>query len=400
MKYIWEKHDWPEFRVDTSKIQGVLYQYALETGALSGGLAQLPEEIQQEAMIDTMVVEALKTSIIEGESFNPEDVRSSILNQLGFTLSSTSIKDPRSIGIAQLMISVRESFNSDIDEQQLFSWHKMIMITSSRITDLEVGKWRTGQAPMQIVSGPIGNEKIHFEAPPSKSIPLEMKRFIKWFNETHPTRGTVKMQGPVRAAIAHLYFETIHPFSDGNGRIGRALSEKALSQDLQRPALLSLSVAINKNRKQYYQSLSHASLGDMDITPWIIYFVNTTYAAQLMAKKRINFIFQKVRFWNKYESQINERQKKVLKRLFQAGVDGFEGGISSQKYMRIAGCSKATATRDLSDLLKKGCINTLPGGGRSTQYELAIGTIVGQEHLPRVGEEVPLFVSKIKKEKD
>ncbi|MBF0300520.1 MAG: Fic family protein [Oligoflexia bacterium] len=372
MKHIWQIHDWPQFLVDTAKIQDILYQYALETGALSGGLAQLPEEIQQEAMVDTMVAEAIKTSVIEGETFNPEDVRSSILNQLGLVDRPSSIKDPRSVGIAQLMISVRESFNSDIDEQQLFSWHKMVMSSTSRITDLEVGKWRTHKEPMQIVSGPIGSEKIHFEAPPSKIIPLEMDRFIKWFNETHPTRGAVKIQGPIRAAIAHLYFETIHPFSDGNGRIGRAISEKALSQDLQRPALLSLSVAINKDKKQYYQALSNASHGDMDITPWVYYFVNITFEAQLIAKKRINFIFQKVRFWNKYESQINDRQKKVLKRLFNAGADGFEGGINAQKYMRIAACSKATATRDLSDLHKKGCINLLPGGGRSTRYELAI----------------------------
>jgi Fic family protein len=174
VKYIWQQHDWPQFRLDTAKIQEILYQYALETGALSGGLVQLPEDIQQEAMVDIMVAEAIKTSAIEGENFNPEDVRSSILNQLWPVARTPSIKDPRSIGIAQLMISVRESFNTDLDEQQLFTWHKMVMSSTSKIMDidlLEVGKWQTHKEPMQIVSGPIGSEKIHFEQF-SSAIPL------------------------------------------------------------------------------------------------------------------------------------------------------------------------------------------------------------------------------------
>ena len=369
MKYIWQHPDWPNFQYDLTKDQDLLYQYALETGALS---AQFDKSSERDALIEFMVFEAVNTSKIEGEILAQEDVRSSLFNQLGLSQNPQNPRDPRAVGIAQLMIAVRETFNEPLSEGQLFDWHKMIMSNPSRDLLSEIGKWRTSKEPMQVVSGPIGKQRIHFEAPPSLQVPEEMGRFIRWFNESHPITGTHKIPGPVRAAVAHLYFESIHPFADGNGRIGRAISEKALSQELQRPVILSLSSVIYKNRRQYYQELSDASREDMNITRWVWYFVNTVYEAQIAAKTQIAFVLQKARFWNRFSSDINDRQTRVIQRMFLAGVDGFEGGISAQKYMKITDCSKATATRDLTDLYKKGCLTPFPESGRSTRYALAL----------------------------
>lgn len=370
MKYIWESKNWPHFEYDLLDIQEVLYSYAMETSSLSGGVAQLPNDLQNDAILDLMVSEAIKTSEIEGEKLNQEDVRSSIMNQLGLSKKPEHIKDPRAIGISTLMISVRKNYNQLLTKEELFEWHSMIIVEPYYMSYLEVGKWRTGKEPMQIVSGPIGHEIVHYEAPPSSTLDKEMEQFISWFNESHPSSSKTKIPGPVRAAIIHLYFECIHPFSDGNGRIGRALSEKVLSQELQRPVLLSLSSTIEKNRKEYYQELARASKGDLNITRWINYFVRMIYEAQIDAKARIVFILQKAKFWSQYTSKLNERQSKVLARMFEEGVSGFKGGISAQKYMKIAVCSKATATRDLSELLAYGCIERLPGSGRSTSYRL------------------------------
>lgn len=374
--YIWEHPDWPNFHYDITGVQNLMYQYALEVGEVSGGVAQLSDPVQQETIIDLMVAEALKTSEIEGEYFQAEDIRSSLLKQLGYAVSLTGTPNPQASGVAHLMLSVRQTYDALLTDKQLFEWHRLLLSASSQARFLEIGAWRTSPEPMQVVSGPIGKERIHFEAPPSHRVPEEMEKFIHWFNETHPKTGTIKIPGPVRAAISHLYFESIHPFNDGNGRIGRAIAEKALSQDLGRPVLLSLSASIHKNRKTYYHELSRASRleqeAKLDITSWIRYFVQEVYDAQLMAKVRMNFIFQKVQFWNFYDSLINERQRRVLKRLFEAGVDGFEGGINTRKYIIIADCSKATATRDLADLLEKGCLQQLSGGGRNTRYELRL----------------------------
>lgn len=373
MRYIWQHPDWPNFQYEiTKEVQDILYQYALDTGALSTAFDKSSE---RDALIEFMVSEAISTSKIEGEILDQEDVRSSIFNQLGLSHIPHKPKDPRSVGIAQLMISVRETFNEPLSEEQLFSWHKMILPNPSYDLLSEIGKWRTSQEPMQVVSGPIGKQRVHFEAPPSLQVPEEMKRFIRWFNDSHPITGKTKIVGPVRAAVAHLYFESIHPFADGNGRVGRAISEKVLSQELQRPILLSLSNVIYKNKRQYYQELSDASQENMNITSWVSYFVNTVYEAQMAAKVQITFVLQKAQFWNRFGAGINDRQTRVIRRMLQAGIDGFEGGISAQKYVKIADCSKATATRDLTDLYRKGALKPFPESGRSTRYALVLEQI-------------------------
>ncbi len=225
---------------------------------------------------------------------------------------------------------------------------------------------------MLIVSGALGYEKIHYEAPPSIRVAKEMTEFIYWFNNTRPNVGKKFIPGPVRAAIAHLYFESIHPFVDGNGRIGRAIAEKALSQDINAPVPFSLSTILQKNKKSYYEELAFGSRKEMEITPWIRFFVTMVCEALREAKSLVSFSIQKLKFWQSHETILNERQKKVLKRIFQSGTSGFEGGLNAKKYMAIANCSKATATRDLSDLLQKGCLTQLASGGRSTRYEVSI----------------------------
>ncbi|MBP6217796.1 MAG: Fic family protein [Oligoflexales bacterium] len=213
-------------------------------------------------------------------------------------------------------------------------------------------------------------KKIDFEAPPSQDIAREMDRYIDWYNQS--LHHKPKLTGPVRAALAHLHFECIHPFEDGNGRVGRAFAEKALSEDLGKPVLLSLSSTINKNKKQYYEALTTASRPQINITPWIEYFVKTVHQSQLDAKEQVNFVLQKAKFWQRHQDFLNTRQEKVLARIFKEGPAGFVGGINAQKYMKIAACSKASATRDLAELLERACLYQLPGGGRNTSYALLL----------------------------
>jgi Fic family protein len=366
-RYNWQHPNWPNFQFDLSGIQDLVYRYVMEAALLVGGLEQLPNDVQDEAIIDVMVNEALKSSEIEGEKIDYEDIRSSIQKELGIS-SLHIVKDARAVGIAKLMVSLKQTYQEPLTKKQLFEWHSMLLSDPGQRQGVDIGMWRRDIEPMQIISGPIGHEAVHFEAPPSERISQEMTRFIEWFN----TSASSQIPGIVRAAIAHIYFESIHPFGDGNGRIGRAISEKALSQELRRPVFFSLSTTIQKNKKDYYAELSRASHCSLDITSWINYFVKTIYQAQLDAKKKIQFIFDKTKFWIKYENFLNERQEKVISRIFEAGVSGFVGGMSATKYMSIVKCSKATATRDLAELLELGCIIKLPGRGRSTRYSLSV----------------------------
>jgi Fic family protein len=336
-------------------------------GFVSGKLAHLNDNLQTEAMINLMVEEAYKTSEIEGEHISRVDIRSSIKNRLGLNPKNVPVHDKRAQGIADLMLDVRNTFKQTLSTEKLFDWHMMLMSGSSN-PNLRVGYWRTDEEPMQIVSGHHGRWVIHYEAPPSQDIPEEMKKFIRWFNETAPHKHKAIQFAPVRAAIAHLYFESIHPFEDGNGRIGRAIAEKALSQGFGYPVLISLSLAIEANKKAYYSALKTASKSN-EITSWIHYFVNLVFQAQVEVEKQVNFIFKKGHFLNRFKDVLNERQCKVIKRMLETGVKGFEGGMSAKKYMSITGTSKATATRDLQHLVDVKALKQT-GSGRSVRYEL------------------------------
>lgn len=366
MKYNWQLNDWPEFKYDLTEVEDILFSFAERIGQISGLLKGLPEDAQTEAIIDMMVSEAIKTSEIEGEYLSRQDVMSSIRRNLGFNQNIDRVKDKKAEGAAELMIDVRDTYAEELSQEKLFSWHKMIMKGSRGV---KIGCWRTHKDPMQVVSGPIGKRKVHYEAPPSKLVPVEMKRFIRWFNETCPG-GPKEIKKPaIRSAIAHIYFETIHPFEDGNGRIGRAISEKALSQGVGRPILLSLSRTIEENRNTYYDALKVAQRSN-EITPWINYFVNVVLDAQKQTEEQIDFTLKKTRFFDHFRGQLNERQLRIVRRMLEEGPSGFEGGMSAKKYIAITHTSKATATRDLKDLVEKGAIIPSGGGGRSTRYQV------------------------------
>lgn len=368
MKYNWQQPDWPDFRYDLAGFQDALFSFAEKTGHVSGVLKSLPESMQIEAIIDLMVSEAIKTSEIEGEYLSREDVMSSIRNNFGLNKTPQNIHDQRAKGAADLMMDVRQTFASPLTQKKLFAWHKMIM--SGQSGKIKTGTWRTHKEPMQVISGPIGKWKIHFEAPPSEKVPDEMKAFIQWFNDTAPGKSREINIAPIRSAIAHLYFESIHPFEDGNGRIGRALSEKALSQSLGRPVLLSLSKTIEANKKEYYSALKKAQQSN-EITSWIHYFVMAVLNAQCEAETQIDFILRKTKFFDKFKDHLSERHIKVIRRMLEEGPHGFEGGMSANKYVSITGVSKATATRDLQYLAETGVLKPT-GGGRSTRYEVAL----------------------------
>lgn len=378
MKYSWQHPDWPNFTFDETQCQNVLYQYALEAGRLSGGIGQLEKTLQYDAYIDLMVSEAINTSQIEGERLDREDVRSSIKNFLGLSNPPTRVADPRAEGMAALMVDVRNSFAGELTKATLFHWHQLVLPQQENSLlprSLKVGQWRDSTEPMQIVSGPIGYEKVHYEAPPAHQVDTEINRFLDWFNRSNPLKAERKivLSGPVRSAIAHLWFETIHPFDDGNGRVGRAIAEMALAQDLNRPPLLSLSTIIEKDKNAYYDGLNKASQLNLDITDWIKWFVDSVLFAQQEAAQKVDFVLKKARFWEKHQhTELNERQKKVLNKLFNAGSDGFEGELSAKKYISITSSSKATATRDLGDLVEKGCLYRLEGGGRNARYGLVL----------------------------
>jgi Fic family protein len=373
MKYNWQHPDWPHFVYEVNADDGYLYTYIKETASLKGAMDQLSDSSVMDTMIELMLEEALKTSEIEGELLSEDDVRSSLRLNLGVPSEEANSPDERAQGIAQLMIDVRRTFAEPLTKEQLWAWHTMVM--KGHVVHKEghdIGCWRSDEQAMQIVAGPLGREKVFFEAPPFNRVASEMESFITWFNQSMPTGHETSpiVSGPVRAAITHLYFESIHPFIDGNGRIGRALAEKALSQDLGAPVLLSLSHTIAKKRKDYYQKLHDYSGYSMNVTGWVHFFVDVVCEAQKTASAMIEFVLKKAKFWRAHADHVNIRQEKVLNRMFKEGPEGFIGGINAQKYMRITGCSKATATRDLSDLVSKGCLYQLPGAGPTTRYDI------------------------------
>jgi Fic family protein len=367
MSYNWQQPDWQKFQYDLTHIEDLLLSFAEKEGHVSGILKALPEDAQTEAIIDMMVAEAMKTSEIEGEYLSRQDVMSSIKNNLGLNPVAEPIRDIKAQGAAELMVDVRNTYSHTLTEEKLFSWHAMIMKGE---TKHKIGAWRTHKEPMQVVSGPIGKWKVHFEAPPSVRVPKEMKEFIRWFNDTAPGSPKEIKKAPVRSAIAHLYFESIHPFEDGNGRIGRALSEKGLSQGLGRPVLLSLSKTIESHKRGYYGALKDAQRSN-EISAWIQYFVSMIVDAQILAKEHIEFTLKKTRFFSRFHDLLNERQLGVIRRMFEEGPQGFTGGMSTKKYIAITGTSKATATRDLQDLMANAALIS-SGAGRSTRYQVKL----------------------------
>jgi Fic family protein len=366
MQYNWQQPDWPHFSYELDALQPELLAFVTSFGKVDGiRLGLLPSQ-QWDAVIDQMISEAMRTSAIEGEFLNRNDVYSSICNNLGIYQKSLAVKDKRAKGIVEMIVAARKTFSEPLAEEMLFSWHRMLL--QHEIARIQTGRWRSGSKPMQVISGSAGKVKVHFEAPPSEQVQHEMNQFISWFNQTAPNGSAPMDHAPIRAAIAHLYFESIHPFEDGNGRIGRVIAEKALAQSLGKPVLLSLSSVIEPQKKKYYAAIMQAQ-NTNHITQWLKYFVSVINDAQTKALHTLEFTIKKARFLQIHKSNLSERQLEVINKMLDAGINGFAGGITATKYMSICRTSKATATRDLQALAGMNALVVL-GGGRSTSYQL------------------------------
>jgi len=325
------------------------HRFLLNAGRGTGAFFHLDESDRERLSVEVFSDEALRTSAIEGEILDRASVQSSIMRQLGLTYDRRRIP-PAEAGIAELIIDVYRTTAKPLSESMLFRWHRMLALT--RIAD--VGKFRTGNDLMQIVSGRIGAEKVHFEAPPSAQVSSEMNRYIEWFNSMISGTG-LALLALTRAGIAHLYFESIHPFEDGNGRIGRALAEKALSMAVGQPLIAGLASEIFEKRKSYYAALEKANR-EMDISQWLTWFAQIVLDAQQHTLEKIEFLIAKSKLLDRLRDQLNARQQKALLRLLEAGPKGFEGGLSAGNYGKITGASPATTTRDLADMVQKGAL--------------------------------------------
>lgn len=364
MKWNWQQEDWPHFRYDRSQLEIFEAQFLKGEGLLLGAFQHLDEEDKNILAIDIISNEALKTSEIEGEYLNHESVQSSIRQQFGLQTNRHKIS-PSEQGIAELMVDVYRSYGEPLSHSKLFSWH--VMLTKGRHDLSDIGGYRTHKEPMQVISGDVHDPTIHFEAPPSSKMDEEMGQYINWFNQTASGGGT-PLPALGHAGIAHLYFVCIHPFEDGNGRIGRAIAEKALAQALGAPTLIALSYTIEKHKKSYYDALEKANKTN-ELTDWLMYFSKTILEAQHYTQKYIEFLIQKTKVYDRLRGKLNDRQQKVLARMFREGPEGFKGGLSAENYMSITKTSRATTTRDLHELVKmKALIKT--GERKYTRYSL------------------------------
>jgi len=360
MTWNWERDDWPNFTYDKEALTEFESRYLRESGTLLGAFKHLSKDERQAITINLISEEALKTSQIEGEYLNRESLQSSIRKQFGLQTNSGKIPAAEQ-GVAQMMVDLYENFDAPLEHQTLFHWHERLL--NSRKMVEEIGNYRTNSGTMQIVSGSVQKPKVHFEAPPSASMTAEMHRFVKWFQQSKN-----RLPAITRSGIAHTYFVSIHPFEDGNGRIGRAISEKALAEEFGQPTLISLAQTIEKSKKAYCAALQGVNQTN-EITSWLIYFAKTVLEAQRASLAQVEYAIAKTKFFESLGPQLNARQTKVIRKLFDAGPDGFIGGLSAENYIAITKTSRATATRDLADLLKKKAL-TKTGKLKHTRYHL------------------------------
>lgn len=359
MTWNWQQADWPHFKYDATLLASLETDFAFKSGELQGVLAHINKDDKNQLLIDLVSTEAVKTSEIEGEYLDRESLQSSLRRQFKLDDNNQRIA-PAEQGIAEMLVDLYNNYAQPLTHETLFNWHRML--TKGRNDLHDVGRYRTHKEAMQVISGYYGAVKVHFEAPPSIAVPQEMERFIDWFNNTKD------LPALTRAGIAHLYFVCIHPFEDGNGRIGRAIAEKSLSQSLGQPTLISLSSAIMNKRRDYYDLLEKSNKTNQ-ITDWLIYFAQTIMTAQKLTLQGIEFIITKAKFYDKMRCRLNARQEKVIARLFQSGTEGFTGGLSAENYISIAKTSRATATRDLQELVELGVL-LKTGELKGTRYHL------------------------------
>jgi Fic family protein len=362
--YIHQRENWPNFTWSNDELVNLLSEARNLQGRLMGRMESLGFELRHEAILDTLTLEVIKSAEIEGEILNPEQVRSSIAQRLGMEFAGSVASDRSVDGMVEMMLDATKNCHKPLTANRLFDWHAALFPTGrSGIFKITVADWRKDKSvPMQVVSGAEGREKIHFQAPDAKLIENEMTGYLKWFNKKDKTDLVIK------AAVAHLWFITIHPFQDGNGRMARALTDMLLARsDGSDQRFYSMSAQIRIERKQYYEILERTQKGDLDITDWIKWFLKCLINALKSTDKVLTKVLFKANFWNKQaKTIINERQKKLINML----LDGFDGKLTSMKWAKIARCSKDTAIRDINDLIGKDILQKESAGGRSTNYRL------------------------------
>jgi Fic family protein len=373
-QWIWQQPQWPQFSWQSDKLADLLRQCTGEQGRLLGRLGAVGDETTKQGMLDTLLQNIITSSAIEGEALNAGSVRSSLARRLGVHEPKEAHRTPRSEGLAHLMVDATCNHTQPLSVERLLQWHSLLFPAddSRRLhTSLRVGEWR-GDEPMQVVSGRLDRPTVHFEAPPRRGLEQELEAFVDWFNVESATLDPL-----LRAGLAHLWFVTLHPFDDGNGRLTRALTDLALAQgDNQAVRFYAMSASILDNRAGYYAVLEQTQKADMDVTPWLVWFLQTLLAAINEAIKNVDRVLGKARFWQAHRAlPLSKEQLKVINRLLDGGAKGFEEGISAAQYQAVAKVSKATATRHLADLLEKGLLQRLPGGGRNTRYEIALEQI-------------------------
>lgn len=363
--YLYQQPNWPHFSWNAEALVTPLAEVRHAQGRLIGRMEALGFHLQSEAIVETLTEEIITSSSIEGEKLDREQVRSSIARKLGVNIGGLIPADRFIEGVVEMMLDATQHFDKPLTKARLFGWHSVLFPTGrSGLIPIRVGKWRNDQTgPMEVVSGPIGKEKVHFIAPEATQLIHEMDAFLKWFDDNGDTEPVLK------AAIAHLWFVTIHPFDDGNGRIARAIADLQLARSEGiKQRFYSMSAQIRKERKAYYDILEQTQKGNLDISEWLLWFLACLKSAFQGAEITLDTVLRKARFWDVHrEANLNDRQKKLLNRLF----DGFDGKLTSSKWATICKCSQDTALRDINDLVEMRILTKDPIGSRSTSYSLA-----------------------------
>jgi len=366
MEYIHQRESWPKFEWDRKRLAEPLAAVRLEQGRLLGRMEHLGFPLQQEALLLTLTEDVLKSSEIEGEKLNEEMVRSSIARRLGMDVGGLETIDRNVEGVVEMMLDATRHYDEPLTAERLFGWHASLFPTGrSGMKRITVGAWRDdAEGPMQVVSGPLGRQHVHFEAPAAKLLNREMEAFLAWFNASDERDWVVK------ASMAHLWFVTIHPFDDGNGRIARAIADMSLARsENSAQRFYSMSAQIRRERRAYYDHLEQAQRGTLDITNWMAWFLNCLGHAIDGAQTTLATVLAKARFWDSVATiTLNERQRLMLNRL----LDGFEGKLTTSKWAKLAKCSQDTATRDIHALVSEGVLKRNTAGGRSTSYSIVM----------------------------
>jgi Fic family protein len=368
--YIWKTPDWPQWRFDYTQLAEPLAKVRFQQGRFTGVMESFGFKLREEAVLTTLTLDVLKTSEIEGEHLNADQVRSSIARRLGMDIGALAPVDRYVEGVVEMMLDATRNYHQPLTVERLFAWHGALFPTGrSGLVPIRTATWRDDiNGPMQVISGPFGNEKVHYVAPPAGRLKAEVDRFLEWFNTGESGNDAV-----LKAGLAHLWFVTVHPFDDGNGRIARAIGDMALARSEKScQRFYSLSAQIQQERSRYYDVLESTQHGTMDVTAWLMWFLECLTRAMDKAEETLSSVICKARFWEQYAKlALNERQIKVLNRL----LDDFEGKLTTSKWAKLAKCSQDTAYRDIVILMQHGVLVKNEAGGRGTSYDVVMPVV-------------------------